>query len=177
LRELLRRLDKLGLPAGDEPELVPDFGKLSRVENARFWELYDASHRDEGLANDELKEMQALLEMCPLVDPDDAGNPYAETHEERRERQRLERAFAGAFHNYAKQYSYIAVPNYADMLNEYRLEIGYQLFEKYGWIAGERDCFYPAPRSMGAGRPQGAHRSLSARESRMLKQRSLRMEV
>jgi hypothetical protein len=133
-------VDKLGLPGEDEPELVHDFGVLSRVENARFWELYDVLRQDEDLAKDELTEMQVLLDRCPLVDPREAGNPYTETHEERRERRLFERAFAGAFHNYAKRHSYIAVPNYANMLNEYRLEIGYQLFEKYGWIASGRDC-------------------------------------
>jgi hypothetical protein len=133
-------LHKLGLPGEDEPELVHDFGVLSRVENARFWGLYDTFRQDEDLAKDELTEMQVLLDRCPLVDPRESGNPHTETHEERRERRLLERAFAGAFHDYAKQYSYIAVPNYANMLNEYRLEIGYQLFEKYGWIASERDC-------------------------------------
>jgi hypothetical protein len=46
--------DKLGLREEDEPELVPDFGVLSRVEDARFWELYDALHQDEDLAKDEL---------------------------------------------------------------------------------------------------------------------------
>jgi hypothetical protein len=133
-------VDKLGLPGEDEPELVPDFGVLSRVENARFWELYDAFRQDEDLTKDELIEMQVLLDRCPLVDPREAGNLYTEAHEERRERRPLGRAFAGAFHDYAKQYPHIAVPNYANMLNEYRLEIGYQLFEKYGWIAGGRDC-------------------------------------
>jgi hypothetical protein len=133
-------LDKFGLPGEDEPELVHDFGVLSRVENARFRELYEALREDEDLAKDELTEMQVLLDRCPLVNPREAGNPYAETHEERRERQLLERAFAGAFHDYARQYPHIAVPNYANMLNEYRLEIGYQLFEKYGWTASGRDC-------------------------------------
>jgi hypothetical protein len=133
-------VDKLGLLGEDEPELVCDFGVLSRVENARFWELYNAFRQDEDLAKDELTEMQVLLDRCPLVDPHESGNPYTETHEERRERRLLERAFAGAFHDYAKQYSYVVVPNYANMLNEYRLDIGYCLFEKYGWIAGERDC-------------------------------------
>ena len=112
--------------------MVPDFGVLSRVENARFWELYNALHQDEDLAKDELTEMQVLLDRCPLVDLREAGNPYTETHEERRERRLLERAFAGAFHDYAKQYPHIAVPNYANMLNEYRLEIG--------WTVGGRDC-------------------------------------
>jgi hypothetical protein len=139
-REFLRRLDKLGLPGEDEPELVPDFGELSRVENARFWELYEALHQDEDLPKDELTKMQVLLDRCPLVDPREVGNPYTETHEERRERQLLKRAFAGAFHDYAKQYPHIAVPNFANRLNEYRLEIGYQLFEKYGWTVGGRDC-------------------------------------
>jgi hypothetical protein len=134
-------LDKLGLTGEDEPELVHDFGVLSRVENARFRELYDAFRQDQDLAKDELTEMQVLLDRCPLVDPSEAGNPYSETHEERHERRQLERAFAGAFHDYAKQYPHIAVPNYANLLNEYRLEIGYQLFEKYGWTAGGRDCF------------------------------------
>lgn len=133
-------MDKLGLPGEDEPELVRDFGVLSRVENARFWELYDALHQDEDLPKDELTEMQVLLDRCPLVNPREAGSPYTESQEERRERRLFERAFAGAFHDYAKQYPHIAVPNYANMLNEYRLEIGYQLFEKYGWTAGERDC-------------------------------------
>jgi hypothetical protein len=32
------------------------------------------------------------------------------------------------------------VPNYANGLNEHRLDIGYRLFEKYGWVPGERDC-------------------------------------
>jgi hypothetical protein len=54
-------------------------------------------------------------------------NPYRETYEEMRVRRRLEDAFGGAFHNYAKQYTYIAVPNYANCLNAYRLDIGYQL--------------------------------------------------
>jgi hypothetical protein len=47
-------VDKLGLPGEDKPELVHDFGVLSRVENARFWELYDALHQeaiDLGTAN------------------------------------------------------------------------------------------------------------------------------
>jgi hypothetical protein len=51
-------------------------------------------------------------------------NPYAETYEERRERRQLERAFPGAVHDYEKQYSYVAIPNYANLLNGYRLEIG-----------------------------------------------------
>jgi hypothetical protein len=133
-------VDKLGLPGEDEPELVHDFGVLSRVEYARFRELYDVFRQDEDLTKDELTEMEVLLDRCPLVDPREAGNPYTETHEERRERRLLERGFAGAFHDYAKQYPHIAVPNYANLLNEYRREIGYQLFEKYGWTAGERDC-------------------------------------
>jgi hypothetical protein len=132
-------VDKLGLPEEDEPELVPDFGVLSRAENARFWELYDAFRQDEDLAKDELTEMEVLLDRCPLVDPREAGNPYTETHEERRERQLLKRAFAGAFHDYARQYPHIAVPNFANRLNEYRLEIGCALFERYGWTASGRD--------------------------------------
>ena len=133
-------MDKLGLPGEDEPELVLDFGVLSRVENARFWELYDAIRQDEDLAKDQLTEMQVLLDRCPLVDPREAGDPYTETHEERHERRLFERAFAGAFNDFARQYRYIAVPNYANRLNEYRLDIGYTLFEKYGWTAGGRDC-------------------------------------
>jgi hypothetical protein len=134
-------VDKLGLPGEDEPELVPDLGVLSHVENARFWELYHTlSDQDEEVTEADREEFCGLLSKCPLVDPREAGDPYAEMHEERRERRLLERAFAGAFHDYAKQYPHIAVPNYANRLNEYRLEIGYQLFEKYGWIAGERDC-------------------------------------
>ena len=134
-------MDKLGLPGEDEPELVHDFGVLSRVEHARFWELYHPlSDEDEEVTEADREELCSLLSKCPLVHPSEAGNPYAETHEERRERRQLERAFAGAFHNYAKQYSYVAIPNYANLLNEYRLEIGCALFERYGWSPGERDC-------------------------------------
>ncbi|HWW51401.1 MAG TPA: hypothetical protein VN044_06665 [Verrucomicrobiae bacterium] len=52
----------------------------------------------------------------------------------------LNGAFAQAFHSYAMKYSFIAIPNYGNSLNQYRLEVGYRLFEKYGWIVGERDC-------------------------------------
>jgi hypothetical protein len=140
-RELLRRLDRLRLAAEDEPKKVPDFSVLSRVENARFWELYYTlrGNREE-LTEAEVKEFWALLNKCPLVDPSEAGDLYKETNEERRERREFEQAFGGAFHDYAMKYSYIAIPNYSNALNEYRLEIGCQLFEKYGWVAGERDC-------------------------------------
>ena len=84
-----------------------------------------------------------LLHRCPLVEPGKASSPYAETHEERRERRALEWAFGGAFHDFAKQYSFIAVPNYANGLNEYRLEIGYELFEKYGWSAAPARASIP----------------------------------
>jgi hypothetical protein len=140
-RELLRRLDRLKLPAEEEPKMVHDFGVLSRVENARLWELYYMLRGgDEELTEEEVKQFWSLLSKCPLIEPDQAGHPYAETDEERRERRALEWAFGGAFHDYARRYPFIAVPNYANGLNEYRLDLGYQLFEKYGWIVGERDC-------------------------------------
>ena len=139
-RGLLRRLDRLRVPAKEEPEKVLDFAVLSRAQNARLWELYDLRGDREGLTEVELTEFWTLLDQCPVVDPSEAGDPYRETDEARRERQELERAFAGAFHDYAMKYSYIAIPNYCNALNAYRLEIGYRLFEKYGWIAGERDC-------------------------------------
>jgi len=123
-REFLRRLDRLKVPAEDEPKMVHDFGVLSRVENARFWELYHTLRDEEGdLTDEEAKEFWSLLNKCPVVDPSEAGNPDAETNEDRRERRELKWAFAGAFHDYAKQNSYIAVPNYANELNEYRLGI------------------------------------------------------
>jgi hypothetical protein len=132
---------KLGLLGQDEPELVPDFGVLSRVENARFRELcHTLGDEDEEVTKADREEFCGLLSKCPLVDPSEAGNPHAEIYEERYERWQLERAFAGAFHDYAKQYSYIAIPNYANLLNAYWLEIGCALFERYGWSPGERDC-------------------------------------
>jgi len=140
-RELLRRLDRLKLPAEEEPKIVHDFGVLSRIENARFWDLYHMLRdEDEEMTKDESKEFWSLLHRCPLVEPGKAGNPYAETDEGRRKRRALEWAFGGAFHDYPRQYPFIAVPNYANTLNEYRLDIGYRLFEKYGWIVGGRDC-------------------------------------
>jgi hypothetical protein len=140
-RALLRRLDRLRLPAEKEPKLVHDFGVLSRVENARFWELYYMLRDgEEELTEAETKEFWLLLHRCPLVDPSEAGNPHAETDDERRERRELQWVFAGAFHDYARHNPDIAIPNYANELNEYRLAIGYQLFVKYGWIARERDC-------------------------------------
>lgn len=140
-RELLQRLDRLKLPAEERPKVTRDLAVLSRVENARFWELYYILRdEDEELTEDETKEFWSLLYRCPLVEVGKAGNPYAETDEEQRERRTLEWAFSGAFHDYAKQYPFIAVPNYANLLNEYRLDIGYELFERYGWVVGERDC-------------------------------------
>ncbi len=59
-REFLRRLDKLGLPGEHEPELVPDFGVLSRVEHARFWELYHTlSDEDEEVTEADREELGA----------------------------------------------------------------------------------------------------------------------
>jgi hypothetical protein len=140
-RELLRRLDRLKLPAEQEPKMVHDFEVLSRVENARFWELYGMLRdEDQELTEEETKEFWSLLNRCPLVERGKASSPYAETNEERRERRALEWAFGGAFHDYARQYPFIAIPNYANGLNEYRLDLGYQLFEKYGWIVAEHNC-------------------------------------
>jgi len=140
-REFLRRLDRLRFPAEEEPKKVHDFGLLSRVENARFWELYRTFHDDhEELTEAERKEFWMLLRKCPLVDSSEAKGRSRETNDERRERRQFEWAFAQAFHNYAMQYPYIAIPNYANALNRYRLDIGYRLFEKYGWAVGERDC-------------------------------------
>ena len=139
-RAFLRRLDRLRLPADQESEKIHDLGVLSRLESARLWELY-RSLDDEGeaLTEQEFREFWALLNKCPLVELDEASSPHRETNEERQERRQLEWAFAKAFHDYAKQYSYLAVPNYGNALNQYRLHIGYQLFEKYGWVVGERD--------------------------------------
>jgi hypothetical protein len=139
-REFLRRLDKLKLSEKERPAMVHDFEVLSRVEIARFCELCQMLAEDKELTETEVKEFELLLNKCPLVHPSEISNPYAETNEERRERWELRSAFAGAFHDYVRQYPYIAVPNYANLLNEYRLDIGYQLFEKYGWTVGERDC-------------------------------------
>jgi hypothetical protein len=140
-RDFLRRLDKLRITAQEEPTMDYDFGVLPRVEYARFRELYETlSIEGERTTEAERGEFRDLLNRCPLVDPSEAGNPYAESYEQKRERRLLERAFAGAFHDYARQYPYIAVPNYGNALNEYRLDIGYRLFGKYGWTPGERDC-------------------------------------
>jgi hypothetical protein len=140
-REFLRRLDRLRFPAEEEPKKVYDFGALSRVENARFWELYRTFRDDhEDLTEAERKEFWTILSKCPLVDPSEAKGRSRETNDERRERRRVDWAFAEAFHDYAMKYSYIAIPNFANALNEYRLDIGCRLFEKYGWVAGERNC-------------------------------------
>jgi hypothetical protein len=138
-RELPRRLDRLKLPVEKEPKLVHDFGALSRVENARFWELYHMLRQGEELTKDEAKEFWSLWNRCPLVEPGNAGSPYAESNEERRERRALEWAFAGAFHDF----QIVFLPCRAELANglyEYRLEIGYELFKKYGWIIGAREC-------------------------------------
>jgi hypothetical protein len=38
------------------------------------------------------------------------------------------------------RYCEIATPNHANELNEYRRDLGCQLFKKYGWVVGKRDC-------------------------------------
>jgi hypothetical protein len=129
-REFLRRLDRLRFPAEEEPKKVYDFGVLSRVENARFWELYRTFRDDhEDLTEAERKEFWMLLSKCPLVDTSEIVGRSRETNDERRERRQLEWAFGQAFHNYAMRYSFLAIPNYGNSLNQYRLEVGYRLFD------------------------------------------------
>jgi len=48
--------------------------------------------------------------------------------------------FCITFRNHVRRFPFIAVPNYASGINDYRLDIGNRLFEKYGWIVGKRDC-------------------------------------
>ena len=90
-REFLRRLDRLRFPAEEEPEKVYDFGVLSPVENARFWELYRTFHDDhEELTEAERREFWMLLSKCPLVDTSEIVGRSRETNDERRERRQLE---------------------------------------------------------------------------------------
>src|SRR4029077_11293663 len=86
------------------------------------------------------EEFLALYRRCRMVDPSEVTPREEETQEEKNERCKLERAFGRAFHDYAKQYPYIAIPGYYNALSEYRHDIGYRLFEKYGWVVGERNC-------------------------------------
>jgi hypothetical protein len=91
VRERTKIVSQPPCKVGDPPGVVD--GPLT---TAGFWELYDAFRQDEDLAKDELTEMQVLLDRCPLIDPREAGNPYTETHEERRERQLLEAGLRGS---------------------------------------------------------------------------------
>jgi len=138
-RELLRRLARLGFPDEEQPDTVLDTSGLSRVEECRWSEIWHA-HLEEGVTEAEAAEFWALTRRCPIVDPAEAGHRERETWEQRRERRKLETAFGGAFHDYAMQYPYIAIPNYYNALNEYRHDLGCRLFEKYGWVVGERNC-------------------------------------
>jgi hypothetical protein len=158
-RELLRRLARLEPPDEEPPNL--DTSGLSRVEECQLLEIWAALrflattktidleelHSGPGSRVDlalvtsvEVKEFFALMRRCPIVDPGEVGHRRRETREEKRKRLKLEAAFDGTFHDYAMQYDYIAVPNYHTELNEYRHDLGYRLFEKYGWVVGERDC-------------------------------------
>jgi hypothetical protein len=159
-RELLRRLARLE-PPDEEPPNTVDTSGLSRVEECKLFEIWaalrflvtaktiDGEELHPGLGSRvdlalvttaEVQEFFALLRRCPMVDPGEAGQRERETREEKRKRLKLEAAFGGAFHDYAIQYPYIAAPNYYTELNEYRHDLGYRLFEKYGWVVGERDC-------------------------------------
>ena len=137
-RELLRRLARLEPPGEKQPETVLDTSGLSRVEECRLREIW--AHRQEGVTEADVAEYRALMGRCRIVQPAEAGHRERETREEVRERRKLEAAFGGAFHDYAMQYPYIAVPCYYNALNEYRHDLGYRLFAKYGWVVGERNC-------------------------------------
>jgi hypothetical protein len=76
------------------------------------------------------------------------------------------------------KYSYIAIPHYYNALNEYRLEIGYQLFEKYGWIAGERYCSTILPLDQWAPEDREALIDLyQSANPEYLRRRSPRLEI
>jgi hypothetical protein len=52
-------LDRLRITAQEEPTTDYDFGVLSRVEYARFWELYETlSIEDEGATEAEREEFR-----------------------------------------------------------------------------------------------------------------------
>jgi hypothetical protein len=109
-RELLRRLARLEPPDEEQSNTVLDTSGLSRVEECHLSEIW-AAHREEGVTEAEAAEFWALMRRCPIVDPAEARHRERETWEEKRERRKLEWAFGGAFHDYAMQYPYIAVPS------------------------------------------------------------------
>jgi hypothetical protein len=136
-RELLRRLARLG-PDEEQPKKTLDLSRLSRVEKSHLLEIW--SHRDDGVTEADVAEFRALSDRC-IVDPSEVGHREKETPEEILDARILSVSFGRAFHYYAMQYPYIAKPKYyCNGLNEYRLDLGYRLFEKYGWVVGERDC-------------------------------------
>jgi hypothetical protein len=137
-RELLRRLARLGPPDEEQPKKTLDLSRLSRVEEAHLFEVWP--HREEGVTEADVAECRALWDRC-IVDPGEVGHREKKTPEEILASRKLKVSFSRAFHDYAMQYTYIAIPErYYNALNEYRLDLGYRLFEKYGWVVGERDC-------------------------------------
>jgi hypothetical protein len=137
-RELLRRLARIEPLEEEQPKKAFDLSRLSRVEECHLLEIW--AHREEGVTEADVAEYRALMDRC-IVDPGEVGNRERETPEEIREARKRRVTFGRAFHDYAMQYPYIAIPNhYYNELNEYRRDLGYRLFEKYGWIVGERDC-------------------------------------
>ena len=155
-RELLRRLARFEPPDEDPPIAVLDTSGLSRVEECFLLEIWAAlrflataktinseelSHVDLALVTKaEVKEFVALAGRCPIVELGEASHRVAETREEKLKIIKLEVSFDGAFHVYAMQYPYISIPHYYTELSEYRHDLGYRLFEKYGWVVGKRDC-------------------------------------
>ena len=138
-RELLRRLARLGSPDEAQPNTVIDTSGLSPVEECRLSEIW--SHREEVVTEADLAEYRALMGKCRIVERSEAGHRKRETLAERLERQKFEWAWGRAFHDYAMQYHDVAIPKlYDNSLNRYRLDLGYRLFEKHGWVVGERDC-------------------------------------
>jgi hypothetical protein len=110
-RELLRRLARLAPPDEEQPNTVLDTSGLPRVEECYFHELWVARN-EEGVTKAEAEEFLALVRRCPIVDRGAAGHRERETLGEKNERRKLEATFGRAFHDYAMQYPYIAVPNY-----------------------------------------------------------------
>jgi hypothetical protein len=94
-------------------------------------------HEPEAATEGDMIEYRAIIDRCPLVDLRDVRPSVPESLEEKRAKWNLKMAFARAFIAFANRHPILRMPSLANDLNDFRLEIGFNLLEKYGWSADE----------------------------------------
>ena len=127
----LVRLEQLVLERtiGSEPNRAVYFSDLSPGDEPRLIELWTATQE---VTDAEAAQLYSLLSEASIADLKQKGL--------RRAWEPAELALVIAFHKYARLNPSIKVLSFFDFLKDYLFNTVSQLFQKYGWEAGQLDC-------------------------------------